>query len=161
MNTFVSKLNKFHITISAVFLAIFLISVVIQVVTRLMGISVAWTQDISVYAFIWSVFLGGSAMIYPMKHFAFTSLVDTLKSKKSKQIVNLIIYIVMLIFTINMFFYGIIITQKFWNYRCVNLLALKRGYTWICIPISAALGIIYLVNHIYYGFKRLTKGALV
>lgn len=158
MSNFVKKLNKLHILISALFLAIFLITVILQVVSRLLGIAILWTQDVAMYSFIWSVFMGGTAMVYPEKHFAFTSLIDKLNNEKSKKIIHLIIVLFMLIFMVLMFYYGTIVTKKFWNYKWVNLPQMKRGWTWLCLPVSSFLGCIYSVEKIIIDVKSLILG---
>jgi len=154
MSGFIKNLNKLHIFISASFLAIFLVTVILQVFSRLLGIAILWTQDVAMYSFIWSVFMGGTAMIYPEKHFAFTSLIDKLKNEKYKRIIHLIIISLIFFFLALMFYYGIIVTEKFWNYQWVNLPQMKRGWTWLCLPVSSALGCIYsaekIINDINY-----------
>lgn len=158
MKDFTRKLNKVHRAISAIFLAIFLITILIQVITRLLGIAILWTQDVSIYSFIISVFLGASAMIYPEKHFAFVSLVDNLKNEKHKQYIHICIHFFMLILMLLMLYYGVIITKKFWNYTWINIPQFKRGYTWMFIPISGALGSYYLIVKIYCEIQDLVKG---
>ncbi len=158
MDNFVKKINNIHIFISAVFLAIFLVAVITQVITRLLGIAMLWTQDVAMYSFIWSVFMGGTAMVYPEKHFAFTSLIDKTESQKVKTIIHLAIMLLMLFFLAIMLYYGIIITQKFWNYKWVNLPQMKRGWTWLCMPVSAALGCIYLIDKTIKDVNSLVRG---
>lgn len=158
MKDFTRKLNKVHIAISAIFLAIFLITILIQVITRLLGIAILWTQDVSIYSFIISVFLGASAMVYPEKHFAFVSLVDNIKSEKRKKVIHLCIAFFMLILMILMLYYGIIVTKKFWNYQWINVPQFRRGYTWLSLPVSGALGSYYLIVKIYYDIQDLVKG---
>lgn len=157
MKDFTEKVNKIHVGISGIFLAIFLFSIIIQVITRLLNITILWTQDVSIYSFIISVFLGASAMIYPEKHFAFVSLVDNFKSEKRKTLFHLIIAFLMLVLMVIMFYYGVIITIKFWNYTWINIPQFKRGYTWLCIPVSGFLGSYYLIVKIYYDLKSLLK----
>ncbi|MGD1821901.1 MAG: TRAP transporter small permease [Pleomorphochaeta sp.] len=158
MSSFIKKLNKLHIFISAIFLAIFLITVLLQVVSRLLGIAILWTQDVAMYSFIWSVFMGGTAMVYPERHFAFTSLVDKLNNEKYKRIIHLIIVLFMLVFLALMFYYGTIVTKRFWNYKWVNLPSMKRGWTWLCLPVSSTLGCIYLIEKVIIDVKALILG---
>ena len=144
--------------VSSVFLAIFLITIVIQVITRLLGIAIMWPQDVCIYSFITSVFLGAAAMIYPEKHFAFVSLIDNLKTKKQKTYNHIIIQFVMLFLMVLMVFYGIKITKMFWNYHWINIPQFTRGYTWICIPTAGILGIFYIVEKIIIDIKYLKGG---
>ena len=127
-------------------------------ICRIIGIAVIWTEDITMYSFIWSVFLGASAMIYPERHFAFTSLNEHIKSPLSKAILHLCIMCLMFIFMVLLLKYGIFITRKFWNYRCTALPQLKRGWTWLCLPVSGACGCIYLLQKIAADIKKICKG---
>lgn len=146
MDNFVKKINEFHILVSAIFLAIFLIAVTTQVITRLLSIGMLWTQDVAMYSFIWSVFMGGTAMVYPEKHFAFTSVVDNTKSETVKTIIHLVIVLLMLILMALMLYYGTLITKQFWNYKLINIPQMKRGWTWLCLPVSATFGCLYLID---------------
>ena len=51
-----------------------------------MGIAATWTEDVSMYSFIWAVFMGAGAMVYEKRHFAFTSISDMMKNDKIKSI---------------------------------------------------------------------------
>ncbi len=157
MKKAIANLQKIQISIGAIFLTIFLITVVYQMVARYLGISQTWTEDISMYSFIWAVFMGAAAMVYEKKHFAFTSLNDKLKNEKAKICLQIIICLVMLFFAILMVYYGILITEKFWNYTWVNIPSLKRGPTWLCLPICGATSSIYLINEICEEIKKLTQ----
>jgi TRAP-type C4-dicarboxylate transport system permease small subunit len=64
----------------------------------------------------------------------------------------------MLFFLAIMLYYGIIITQRFWNYKWVNLPQMKRGWTWLCMPVSAALGCIYLIDKTIKDVNSLVRG---
>lgn len=146
-----------QIAVGGIFIFIFLITVVYQMLSRYFGIAATWTEDVSMYSFIWAVFMGASAMVYEKKHFAFISFQEKLKCENAKKILNIIICIIMLIFSILMLYYGIKITKQFWNYRWINLPKLKRGPTWLCIPISGVCSSIYLLNEIIEEFKKIGK----
>lgn len=51
-------LQKIQIAVGGIFLCIFLGSVVIQMACRYVGIAAIWTEDVSMYAFIWAAFMG-------------------------------------------------------------------------------------------------------
>lgn len=158
MKKFVDSLQKAQVIAGTVFLLIFLLSVTFQVFSRYLEIPATWTQDVSMYSFIWAVFMGASAMVYEKKHFAFTSLSDYIKSEKFKICLGILISILMLVFSVLMLYYGTIITKQFWNYRWVNIPALPRGITWICLPISGLTSSIYLITIITEDIKTLLKG---
>lgn len=141
-------MQKIQIGIGGIFLAIFLITIVYQMATRFLGITATWTEDVTQYSFIWAVFMGASAMVYENAHFAFTSISDLIKNPRIKGILSIIISCVMIVFAIAMVYYGVIITQRFWNYTWVNIPAFKRGPTWMCLPIAGVTSGIYILNQI-------------
>ncbi len=158
MKKTIEILQKIQVGVGAVFLLIFLITVVYQIATRYMGITATWTGDVSMYAFIWAVFMGGAAMVYEKKHFAFTSLSDMLQDEKKKKLIAIFIWIVMLIFSLLMLYYGAKVTKQFWNYRWVTIPEFKRGPTWLCLPICGITSAIYLLHHIVEDVTFIVKG---
>ena len=108
-------MQKIQIAVGGGFLFIFLRAVVIQMACRYLGIAAMWTEDVSMYSFIWAVFMGAAAMVHSDAHFAFTSVSEMIKDPKKKIILHMFISIVMLIFTVLMAYYGTIITKQFWN----------------------------------------------
>lgn len=158
MKNAIAMLQKIQIAVGGFFLCVFLITVVIQIVCRYLGISVTWTQDVSMYAFIWAVFMGAGAMVYEKRHFAFTSVSDMLKNQKAKSVLAIIITLVMLVFAVLMVYYGIQVTKQFWNYTWVTLPQFKRGPTWLCLPICGATSTIFLCEQLVDELKNFGKG---
>ena len=158
MKNAIAMLQKIQIAVGGFFLCVFLITVVIQIVCRYLGISVTWTQDVSMYAFIWAVFMGAGAMVYEKRHFAFTSVSDMLKNQKAKSVLAIIITLVMLAFAVLMVYYGIQVTKQFWNYTWVTLPQFKRGPTWLCLPICGATSTIFLCEQLVDELKNFGKG---
>ncbi len=151
-------LQKVQILAGGIFLSIFLGSVVIQMACRYMGIAAVWTEDVSMYSFIWAAFMGAAAMVYEKQHFAFTSISDKLKDENVKTILSIIIAIIMLVVSVLMFYYGCRLTKQFWNYRWVNIPDFKRGPTWLCIPVCGATSTLYLIGQIMESVNSLKKG---
>jgi len=143
MKKAIEILHKIQIAAGGIFLSIFLVAVLIQIFSRYIGVAVTWTEDITSYAFIWAVFMGASAMVFERRHFAFTSLNDKLASPLKKLILSLVISLIMLIFSFCMVYYGIKIARQFWNYHWINIVALKRGPVWLCLPIAGGAMVIY------------------
>lgn len=158
MKKAIETLQKLQILAGAIFLFIFLITVVIQMITRFMGIAATWTEDVSMYSFIWAVFMGGGAMVYEQKHFAFTSVSEMLKNPFLKGVLAIIIDIIMLVFAVLMVKYGIQLVKQFWSYTWVNIPSMKRGPTWMCLPICGVTSSIYLIYLIIDQAMNLAKG---
>ena len=158
MKKAISKLQQIQIAVGGFFLMIFLLTVVFQMLSRYIGIAATWTEDVSMYSFIWAVFMGGGAMVLEKKHFAFTSISDMMKNEKAKSVLSVIISVIMLIFAVLMVYYGIKLTKQFWNYTWVNIPSFKRGPTWLCLPICGVTSSIYLVELIAEDLNVLMKG---
>ena len=158
MKKLIDGLQKIQIAIGGLFLLIFLVTVVYQIICRYMGVAAMWTEDVSMYSFIWAVFMGAGAMVHSDAHFAFTSLMDSIKSEKKKIILKIIINLIVLTFCVMMVYYGYMAAKQFWNFRWINIPAMKRGPTWLCIPICGATASIYLIYGTFEQIKKLIKG---
>ena len=123
-----------------------------------MGIAAMWTEDVSMYSFIWAVFMGAAAMVHSNSHFAFTSLMDSMKSEKKKILLQIVINLIVLTFCVLMIIYGYTAAKQFWNFRWINIPAMKRGPTWLCIPICGATASIYLIYGTFEQLVKLFKG---
>lgn len=160
MKKAIDMMQKIQVAIGGFFLLIFLVTVVFQMFSRYAGIAATWTEDVSMYSFIWAVFMGAGAMVHEKAHFAFTSVSDLLKNPKLKSILAIIISVIMLVFAVLMAYYGVLVTKQFWNYTWVNIPSLKRGPTWLCLPLCGITSAIYLVYQIIEEIGNLAKGGV-
>ena len=158
MKKAIEMMQKIQVAIGGFFLCIFLLTVVFQMLSRYLGIAATWTEDVSMYSFIWAVFMGAGAMVYEKRHFAFTSISDMLKDGPAKKILSIVISLIMLVFAILMAYYGVKVTKQFWNYTWVNIPSFKRGPTWLCLPLCGITSAIYLVYLIFEDITNLGKG---
>lgn len=158
MKKIIETLQKIQVAIGGFFLCIFLLTVVFQMFSRYVGIAATWTEDVSMYSFIWAVFMGAGAMVYERRHFAFTSISDMLKNETLRLILSILISVIMLIFALLMVYYGFQVTKQFWNYTWVNIPSFKRGPTWLCLPLCGATSAIYLIYLIAQDLGKLVKG---
>lgn len=158
MKKVIDMMQKIQIAIGGFFLMIFLLTVVFQMLSRYAGIAATWTEDVSMYSFIWAVFMGAAAMVYENRHFAFTSISDMMKNENAKSIVAIIIYAIMFVFAVLMVYYGYKVTKQFWNYTWTNIPSFKRGPTWMCLPLCGLTSCIYLVQLTIDEIVKITKG---
>ena len=144
--------------IGSLTLTVFLGAVIAQMFCRYLGIMALWTEEVSTYSFIFTVFMGAAALVRENKHFAFTAVSDGIKNEKIKALINLLISVIVLIFAYYMFIYGKQLMQKFWNYKWVSLPSMKRGYTWLCMPISAVSMMAFSAESIIRQVAAMVKG---
>ncbi|KML41925.1 MAG: TRAP transporter small permease [Bacillota bacterium] len=147
-------LEKIQMAIGVISLSIFFIAIMIQIVTRHLGIPIIWTEEVANYSFIWSVFMGASVMVNKKEHFSFDFLEQKLQGK-SKAGLLIVIDVIVLLFALALFYYGIEAVKNFWNYNWASLPAMKMGYVWISIPIMGLTMSIYSINHLINNFKQL------
>ena len=144
--------------VGSVTLTIFFFAVLAQMFCRYLGIVALWTEEVSTYSFIFTVFLGAAALVRENRHFAFTAVADGIKNEKIKALISVMISVIVLVFAYYMFVYGRQLMQKFWNYKWVSLPSMKRGYTWMCLPISAVSMMIFSVESIIKQIYGMVKG---
>jgi TRAP-type C4-dicarboxylate transport system permease small subunit len=154
MSKFINLLEKIQLTIGVLSLTIFFVAIIIQIITRYMGIPIIWTEEVANYSFIWAVFMGASVMLNKREHFSFDLLAQKLQGKQ-KTYLYLFIDSVLLVFNFAIFYYGIQAVQSFWNYNWASLPMLKMGYVWIAIPIMGLTMFIYSLSHLVTNFKKL------
>lgn len=147
--------------VGSITLTVFFFAVLAQMFCRYLGIMALWTEEVSTYAFIFTVFMGAAALVRENKHFAFTAIADGIKSPVAKKLIAILISAIILVFSYFMFVYGRQLTIKFWNYKWVSLPTMKRGYTWLCVPISAVSMMVFSIESIIrriLELVQLTKG---
>jgi len=152
LKKFISILEKIQMSVGIFFLVIFFLTILIQITTRHLGISVIWTVEVSTNAFIWSIFMGAAVMVNRREHFNFNIIERNLKGKR-KAYLSIFNNIVLILFNIAIFLYGIEVVKTFWDYNWTSLPQLKMGYVWIVLPIMASTMIIYTFSHLLNHIK--------
>jgi TRAP-type C4-dicarboxylate transport system permease small subunit len=152
----IDRLVKLQIILATALLALFFVVVCLQVIFRQIGISAIWMEEVAQFSFIWTAFLGGSAMVYNKQHFAFTSLKEHFKGKK-RNMYDIAISLAMIIFVSVMMVVGWKPVLQFWNHRWIGVPSFKMGYVWLCVPITGITCTIYLFYHIYLDMVNMLK----
>ena len=158
INKALGVLQKVQTAAGGVFLTIFLCTVVFQILSRYLGIVAIWTEEVSMYSFIWATFMGAAAMVYEDRHFAFTSISDMMKNPRAKQILAVVIKVIMLVFSVLMLYYGAKVTKQFWNYKWTTLPQFSRGPVWLCMPLCGATSALYLLGQLGQLILDFVKG---
>ncbi|WP_332696733.1 TRAP transporter small permease [Halalkalibacter lacteus] len=151
---FIRFLEKIQLTVGVIFLIIFFIAIIIQVITRYFGISVIWTEEVANYSFIWAIFMGAAVMVNRKDHFNFDLLEKKLKGK-ARVTLSLVIDSILLLFCAALCFYSFTALTSFWNYNWVTLPSIKMGYVWLSFPVMTITMVIYLFAHIAGGIRKL------
>ncbi|MGX8794174.1 TRAP transporter small permease [Oceanobacillus sp. M60] len=154
MKKFIQALEKVQIIIGVLFLCVFFFVIVLQILTRHLGISIIWTEEAANYSFIWAVFMGAAVMVNRREHFNFDYLQRKFQGKK-RIYLSLFNDSVLIIFNVCVFLLGLQVVNEFWNYTWSTLPNMKMGYIWIAIPIMAGTMLIYTLSHMIQHVQKL------
>jgi TRAP-type C4-dicarboxylate transport system permease small subunit len=131
MKNVIDKIMRIEEYICAMFFVAFFICVLLQILTRYVPfIKVNGTEDISVYSFIWSTFLGAAVMTRKKQHFSFTYFNEKAEGTLAGLIINLVIQALIIIFGIYIAYYGTELTMKFSKWTLTSLPNVSQGWTW-------------------------------
>lgn len=150
----IKKLEKFELFLGTLFLAIFVVTIFIQVICRYLRIMVIWTEEVANFSFIWAMFLGAAVMVSQQQHFRFTTLMDKLQGR-SKVVLRIVINLLMLAFELALMVYGWQIAMRFWNNVLVVLYWIKKGVVYLILPITGASMSVFTLSHLVADFKLL------
>lgn len=163
MNALVKVLEKIQIYIGSAALLIFFFAIILQIITRYLGLSVTWTEEVSNYSFMWAIFMGAAVMVNQREHFSFDSLLNNLSAQKRVHLTRFI-DILLIVFNGFITYYGFLILNHFWGYRWETIPEMNMGYVWIVIPIMSISMMIYSINHLlnpnYEQAESDTKGGI-
>ena len=157
MKKIVVQIKNIQMMAGVIFISIFLITILLQIILRVVEISAMWTEDVIKNSFVWAVFMGAAVMVAEKEHFSFTTFADKFKGKK-KILLEISVCSIMSVFSLAMFYYGVIVTNKFWNYQWANIPTFKMGFAWLCLPICGATMTIYLFYQILENIMKIKKG---
>jgi TRAP-type C4-dicarboxylate transport system permease small subunit len=135
------------------FFAILIISIILQVATRLLPrffgnsavISLPWTEELSRFAFIWTLMLGASVGIYNQEHFALTLARDAVP-KAVQWWLELLVYVFELIFIGFLITYGYLMAEMVWG-QVSPALGLRYAYVYLSVPVGACLMGIHAIGN--------------
>jgi TRAP-type C4-dicarboxylate transport system permease small subunit len=105
----------------------------------------AWSEDLAMLLFQWVAFLGAAIGVKRMRHFGIELVVKKLPEKVHRRI-ELIIPVIMGIVALNMITEGIKLIG-FNKNRVYSSMNLTYTWTYLAIPVSGCLMILYLVWH--------------
>ena len=135
------------------FFALLIISIILQVATRLLPrffgdsavISLPWTEELSRFAFVWTLMLGASVGIYNQEHFALTLVRDAVP-QAVQWWMELLVYAFELIFIGFLITYGYLMAEMVWG-QVSPALGLRYAYVYLSVPVGAGLMGIHAIGN--------------
>ncbi|MDD5017893.1 MAG: TRAP transporter small permease [Eubacteriales bacterium] len=137
-------LNKLEESIAKVFMLILLTNIFLQVVTRLLGFPLSFTEEISRFSYIWITFIGIPYTIHADINIRFTLVIGRLTGK-FRYVFEMLLRILE---------FALMSFLLYWSIRYCSFMAgvrspaLEISVLWVyaCLPIGFALAIVRLVQ---------------
>ncbi|OXS74200.1 TRAP transporter small permease [Domibacillus enclensis] len=157
-NIFFSILNKITDVAAATLAAAICLVVVLQIIGREIGTPAPWTEEVTRFLFLWLVFLGIGIGFRQAESARVTILLKYAPVTVKK--IGVVIYAVASIaFFAYMMIYGIeMISQQISMGETSAVLLLPMWIIGMCLPLSALIGIINVVQSLLYHRELIEKG---
>jgi TRAP-type C4-dicarboxylate transport system permease small subunit len=121
-----------------------LLALSLQVVSRyILGLPLAWTEELARYCFVWAVFIGASQVMRYREHIAIT-LVTDMMPRRVQQAVALVMNLLMIVFLCVLVWQGWIVSSKVAPLSSIAL-DVSMAAVYLPLPIAAAVMIVRLV----------------
>lgn len=160
MKRVIDVIEKVQIAVGCTTLCIFIIMVAYQVISRFTATTAFFTEEISTTAFIWTAFMGSPVMLRRYEHYRFTGIAEHLKGK-TFWINEFICLCILLIISILMTTHGIQLTLMFRTWKFSSMSHVSRIWLWLCLPISGATSLIYVIESFVKFLKDPTTRKIV
>jgi TRAP-type C4-dicarboxylate transport system permease small subunit len=107
-----SFLNK-HLEelLCAVLLAAATVVIFLQIVFRVTGLPLSWTEELGRYMFIWLIYMGSASAIRKRKHIT-VDLLDLFLKERGKFVLDIISNVIFMIFVALLTYYGTIVMVR-------------------------------------------------
>src|SRR5665648_123536 len=144
--------------ITAVFLAVVSVLLLISVIGRQIGKSLVFTEELSLFLYVWIVFLGAALVMRDNGHSAITFIPDSLP-KKIRTFHQSILYLSIILFSGVLFYQGIKLVALVY-YRTGTTIDISVSYTYAAVPVGALFIIIFCIENLNKLVSRKTGGLI-
>ena len=155
MDSLIKKYNKFMSYLGLVCLGGFIISVLIQVISRtFLPKTPSWTEELARYLFIYMVAFGSSVAVHKKEFVAVDLIIDFLP-KIIRKLIELVINIVLLLF-VTFVLLKSVLSFAILEYRMVSTaMQVPMQYIYFSMIILFGLLILSIVMEILYQVKEI------
>ncbi len=152
-------LIEFEKSVAGAFFAVVMLSIFLQVFTRLLPkflgdwaiLSLPWTEELSRFAFVWLLMLGASVGLYRQAHFSLTLLTGVLPAA-FRWWVELLVYLLELVFIGYLIRYGYLMSAMVWG-QISPALGLRYAYVYSSVPVGGALMALHVLAGIWKRYR--------
>ncbi len=144
LKEYVLKLNNLIELFFIPFMGAMMFIILLQVVARFIpGLSLPWTEEVSIYMMIWGAFLGGGIGLAKGKHIAITMFYNMMPTIL-KKFINVIKVSIVLFYIFFLVYYGYFYAQTGWTIISPAT-RIPSFWVFIAIPIGGILMLLQLL----------------
>ena len=138
--------------LSGLLLCTFTVTVLVDVVTRTIGIPVVWLQEVTLGAFVWGVFIGGAAAVRRNEHFLLARIVQSMSGRK-RSVIETFNHLIVLAVALFLVCFGFIFClQGFGIYSQPS--GTPLAVITVSIPISGLLIVVFTTERLVNGWRH-------
>ena len=139
----------------AVLLAVMTIVIFLQIVLRLLGLPLSWTEEIGRYMFIWLIYIGCASAIRKRKHIS-VELLDLFLKERGKFVLDIISNVVFLIFAVILTYYSFSVVQRV-STQLSPAIRMPMSIPYSSVLVGGALMVVRLIQDTIARFKERKK----
>ena len=138
--------------LSGLLLCTFTVAVLVDVVTRTIGLPVVWLQEVTLGAFVWGVFIGGAVAVRRNEHFLLARIAQSLSGRK-RLVIETINHLVVLAVALFLVCFGFIFClQGFGIFSQPS--GTPLAVITVSIPISGLLIALFTIERLVNGWRH-------
>lgn len=135
-----SFLDHFEEYAAGLIMAVLLVVLGLQVVTRVMGASLSWTEEAARYLFIYVIWFGASGAVRDRSHIGIAFLVNFLPPRL-RLALALVTNALVLFFLANVVYWGWRAVLRQWDIPTAAI-ELPTGLVYLALPVTCALMVV-------------------
>ena len=136
----------------AVLLSAMTIVIFMQIVFRVFGLPLSWTEEIGRYMFIWLIYIGCASAIRNRKHIC-VELMDLVLKDRGRFVLSIISNVIFLIFAGILTYYGFFVVQRV-SAQLSPAIRMPMSIPYASVLVGSALMFIRLIQDTIARFKE-------
>lgn len=136
----------------AILLSVMTLMIFMQIVFRVLGWPLSWTEELGRYMFIWMIYLGAASAIRKRKHIS-VELLDLFLKDNGKFVLNIISNVIFMIFAAILTYYSIPVVQRV-AAQLSPAVRLSMAIPYSSVLVGSALMLIRLIQDTIARFRE-------
>lgn len=136
----------------AILLSVMTLMIFMQIVFRVFGWPLSWTEELGRYMFIWMIYLGAASAIRKRKHIS-VELLDLFLKDNGKFVLNIISNVIFMIFAAILSYYSIPVVQRV-AAQLSPAVRLSMAIPYSSVLVGSALMLIRLIQDTIARFRE-------